>query len=182
MGDLTLLDVFVHPVEGFGTVLLGYNAILPTSTHRQLGLGEWQLGPAGAVLYKQIPKTLLGVFVTTQFSFQSDAQQVNVSPIIIRHLPDEWYVGWGDLFWTFDTNTGDYNMPLQARIGKVCKIGHQPVNIFVEPFYTPEGLRRGPASEWGVKLNVTLLFPDKKFKAPLGFLWGGHGTCSRCRR
>jgi hypothetical protein len=40
LGDLTLLDVGVHQVDGFGTVLLGYTAILPTSTDRQLGLGE----------------------------------------------------------------------------------------------------------------------------------------------
>ncbi len=40
MGDLTLLDAYVHPVENFGTLILGYNAIVPTATHAQLGLGE----------------------------------------------------------------------------------------------------------------------------------------------
>ena len=88
-----MLDAFVHPVENFGTLLLGYNAVLPTSTDPQLGVGEWQLGPAGGVLYKEIPDLLLGVLVTTQYSFQSDAQQINISPIIVKHLPDQWYVG-----------------------------------------------------------------------------------------
>jgi hypothetical protein len=85
LGDLTLLDAYVHPVENFGTLLFGYNAIVPTATHAQLGLSEWQLGPAAAILYKEIPKTLIGGLVTTQFSFQSDAQQIDVSPILIRH-------------------------------------------------------------------------------------------------
>ena len=95
LGDLTLLDVGVHQVEGFGTVLLGYTAILPTSTDRQLGLGEWQLGPAAAVLYKQIPKTLVGVVYQQPFSWESQAQQILIQPVIVRHLPNEWYVGWG---------------------------------------------------------------------------------------
>ncbi len=172
LGDLTLLDAFVHPVEGFGTILLGYTAMMPTSTNRQLGLGEWQIGPAVGVLYKQIPKTLLGFIYQQPFSFESDAQQVLVQPVIVRHLQNQWYIRWGDLNWVFNTETGDYNIPINVALGKVCKIGCQPVNIFVEPFYTPEGLRRGPASEWGVKLNVTFLFPEKKF----GPLLGGH-TC-----
>jgi hypothetical protein len=175
LGDLTLLDAYVHQVEGFGTVILGYTAILPTSTDRQLGLGEWQLGPAAAVLYKQIPKTLLGFIYQQPFSFESDAQQILIQPVLVRHLPNEWYIRWGELNWVFNTETGDYDIPLNVALGKVCKIGDHPVNIFVEPFYTPEGLRRGPASEWGVKLNVTFLFPDKKFGPLLGPLFGGGG-------
>jgi hypothetical protein len=35
------------------------------------------------------------------------------------------------------------------------------------PFYTPEGLRKGPGAEWGVKLSVTLLFPELKLNGPL---------------
>lgn len=174
LGDLTLLDAFVHPVEGFGTVLLGYTAILPTSTDPQLGLGEWQLGPAAAVLYKQIPKTLVGFIYQQPFSFQSDAQQVLFAPIFVRHLPCQWYIRWGDLNWVFNTETGDYNIPLNVALGKVGKLGDRPVNVFVQPFYTPEGLRSGPASEWGVKLNLTFLFPEKKF----GPLFGG-GCCRR---
>ena len=174
LGDLTLLDAYVHNVEGFGTVILGYTAILPTSTDRQLGLGEWQLGPAAGVLYKQIPKTLLGVVYQQPFSFESDAQQILIQPVLVRHLPNEWYIRWGELNFVFNTETGDYNIPLNIALGKVLKVGNQPINVFVEPFYTPEELRRGPASQWGVKLNVTFLFPDKKFGPLLGCLFDRH--------
>jgi len=171
LGDLTVLDVGVHPVEGFGTLLLGYTAVLPTATDAQLGLREWQLGPAAGVLYKEIPKTLIGFIYQQPFSLQGDAQQILIQPVIVRHLPDEWYIRWGELNFVIDTETGDYNIPLNIALGKVLKIGDHPVNIFVEPFYTPEGLRRGPASQWGVKLNVTFLFPDKKFGPLLGGLF-----------
>lgn len=168
LGDLTLLDAYVHNVEGFGTLIFGYTAILPTATHSQLGLREWQLGPAFAALYKEIPKTLLGFVYQQPFSMESEAQQVLIQPIFVRHLPDQWYVRWGELNWTINTETGDYNLPLNVAVGKVLKIGNQPINVFVQPFYTPEGMRQGPASEWGVKLNVTFLFPEKKFGRLLG--------------
>lgn len=177
LGDLTLLDVGIHPVEGFGNLLFGYTAILPTATHAQLGLQEFQLGPTAGVIYKQVPKTLLGVLYQQPFSFESSAQQILVQPIVVRQLPDEWYIRWGELNWIFNTETGDYNIPLNVALGKVVKVGELPINIFVEPFYTPEGLRRGPASQWGVKLNVTFLFPKKKLDPLLGGLFDRSRCC-----
>jgi hypothetical protein len=165
MGDLTILDAYLHPVEGFGVVALGYTLIAPTSTDPQLGLGEWQFGPSAVVVYKEIPKTILGFIYQQPFSLESDAQAVNLSIIAVRQLPDQWYVRWGEIFWTFNTKTGDYNIPLQFAIGKVLKLGDQPVNLFVEPFYTPDALHSGTGGDqWGVKLNCTFLFPDKRLK------------------
>lgn len=81
LGDLTLLDAFVHPVEGFGNLLFGYTAIFPTATDEQLGLQEWLLGPSAAVVYKEIPQTLLGIVYQQPFSLESDAQQVLIQPV-----------------------------------------------------------------------------------------------------
>ena len=178
LGDLTLLDAYVHPIENFGTLLLGYDIVFPTSTDSRLGLGEWQAGPVAAVINTTKPNTIRGALVQSQFSLESDVSSISVQPIFVKNLSDNWYVGWGTTFWTFDTSNGNYNMPINARIGKVTKLGNQPANIFVEPFYTPEGLRNGPAAEWGIKLNVTLLFPDKKFDALSGSLFSRHCGCS----
>lgn len=172
MGDLTVLDVYLREVEGFGTMGLGYTLLAPTSTHPQLGLGEWQFGPSAVVVYKEIPKTLLGFIYQQPFSLESDAQAVNLSVIAVRQLPDQWYVRWGEIFWKFNTETGDYNIPLQVAVGKVTKLGNHPVNLFVEPFYTPDELHSGTGGDqWGVKLNCTFLFPEKKLNPLLGFLW-----------
>ena len=164
LGDTTFLDVFVHPMEAMKTnVGLGYVAILPTATHPQLGLREWQVGPAIFAVTKVIPKWNLGAVVQAPISTQSDAYAIQMQPIAVRMLQDEWYVGWGDMLWTLDNQNGHYNMPINARVGKVFALGKHKLNIFVEPFYTPPGLRKGPADEWGVKLNVTFLFPEAKF-------------------
>lgn len=177
LGDLTVLDAYVHPVEGFGTVLFGYNVVCPTSTDTRLGLGEWQAGPIAAVINTSKPKTIRGTLVQSQFSMESDASSISVQPIFVKNLPEKWYVGWGTTFWTFDTSNGNYNMPINTRVGRVTKLGEQPVNIFLEPFYTPAGLRSGPASQWGVKLNITLLFPDKKSGPLLGSMFSGRCNC-----
>lgn len=170
LGDLTIIDIVVHPIEKLKTnVGVGYVAVAPTATDPQLGLREWQLGPSMFAITKVVPKWNLGALVQVPFSLQSDAYSVQMQPIAVRMLPDEWYVGWGDLLWTMDDQNGNYNLPINLRVGKICKIGDQPLNVFVMPFYTPDGLHRGPASKWGIKLSVTLLFPEMNLK---GLLFG----------
>lgn len=183
LGDLILLDAFVHNVEGFGTILAGYTAVLPTSTHPQLGLREWQIGPAVGFIYKEIPKTIIGVIYQHPFSLESEYQQISIQPVIVHHLSNDWYIRWGDINWTINTDTGDYNIPLNMAVGKVVKFGDRPVNIFVEPFYTPPGLQSGIGGDkWGVKLNVTFLYPEKKLKPLCGCLWRNkkNDSCDAC--
>jgi hypothetical protein len=168
LGNLALIDVVVHPIKSLKTnVGVGYIAVAPTATHPQLGLREWQLGPTIFAVSKVVPKWNLGALVEVPFSLESDAYAVQMQPIAVRLLPDEWYVGWGDLNWTMDDQNGNYNLPINLRVGKVCKVGDQPLNVFLMPFYTPNGLRKGPAAEWGVKLSVTFLFPEMKLNGPL---------------
>lgn len=168
LGDLTIIDIVVHPVKKLKTNFgIGYVAVAPTATDPQLGLREWQLGPSMFAITKVVPKWNLGALVQVPYSLESDAYSVGMQPIAVRMLPDEWYVGWGDLLWTLDDQNGNYNLPINLRVGKVCKVGNQPLNIFVMPFYTPDGLRKGPASEWGIKLSVTFLFPEMKLNGPL---------------
>jgi len=168
LGDLTLIDIVVHPLEKLKTNFgVGYIAILPTATDPQLGLREWQLGPSMFAVTKVIPKWNLGALVQVPLSMESDAYTVQMQPIVVRMLPDEWYVGLGDQEWILDDQDGNYNIPINFRVGKVCKVGDQPLNVFVMPFYTPDGLRKGPAAEWGVKLSVTFLFPEMKLNGAL---------------
>jgi hypothetical protein len=182
MGDLTILDVGIHPTS-WGNFLLGYTLIAPTSTDRQLGLQEWQLGPTAGLIYKKMPKTVLGFLIQAPLSLESQHSEIDLEIIAVRHLPCQTYIRWGDDFWTFNTDTGDYNMPIEIAYGKVVKKGifGLPNNIFVMPYYTPEGLHSGPGGDkWGVKLNVTFLFPEKKFGPLFGHLFdrcGGHCCC-----
>jgi hypothetical protein len=74
-------------------------------------------------------------------------------------LGEGWYTGWGDDLWSFNTESGNFDMPLQLRLGKVQKIGEHNYNLFVTGAYTPDELHKGPAPEWGIKLSISLLVP-----------------------
>jgi len=177
LGDLTLLDAYTHPIKHLKTnVGIGYVGIVPTATHPQLGLGEWQLGPAAYLVSTAVPKWVLGAIYQQPISLESCAYTVQVQPIATRLLPNQWYVGWGDALFTVDNQTGDYRYPINARVGKVIKLGQQPLNIFVQPSYTPEELYEGSSDEWSVKLSVSFLFP----KAKIGPLL--DSDCRRCPR
>lgn len=180
LGDTTIVDVFIHPSEALKTNFgIGYVGILPTRTHHTLGRGEWELGPSAVVISRAIPKWIFGALVEAPFSLESDAYSVQMQGIALRLLPNEWFIGWGDQIIKFDDQNGGYEIPLSLQVGKVVKVGDTPMKLFVEPIYTPEGLRSGPGgAEWGIKLNLTILFPEAKFNAPL---LGGHGRRHRCR-
>ncbi|GAF72274.1 unnamed protein product, partial [marine sediment metagenome] len=182
MGDFTILDVAIHPTS-WGNIAFGYSLIAPTSTDPQLGLQEWQFGPSLGLIYKKVPKTNLGLVAQVPFSLESDAQEVDVQVVAVRHLPNEWYLRWGDTFSTFNTATGAYNIPIQPAIGKVVKKGlfGLPNNIFLAGEYTPGDLHSGTGgSLWGIKLNVTLLMPEAKLNPLLGFLWGDDKHACHC--
>jgi hypothetical protein len=130
------------------------------------------------VISRAIPKWIVGGLVEVPFSLESDAYTVQMQGIALRLLPNEWFIGWGDQILRFDDRNGGYDIPLSLQFGKVAKVGGTPMKFFIEPIYTPEGLRSGPGGpKWGIKLNVTLLFPEAKLYAPL--LSGRGGHCCR---
>ena len=164
IGDLTYIDIFVHQTQKEGVIWgVGPIAVLPTSSNRQSGLGEWQLGPSFAVLDSSKKHWVLGALAEVPFSLESDAYSVLFQPVLTRLLSNDRYVGVGDLLWKFDDHNGNYNIPLSFRVGKVFKFGKQPINIFVQPQYTPVGLTSQPTAKYGIKLSVTLLLPGAEF-------------------
>ncbi len=142
---------------------VGPIAIFPTSSNRQTGLGEWQLGPSLAVLDSSKKNWVLGALAEVPFSLESDAYSVLFQPVFTRLLSNDRYVGVGDLLWKFDDQNGNYNIPLSFRVGKVFKFGKQPINIFFQPQYTPRGLTSQPTAKYGFKLSCTFLLPGAEF-------------------
>jgi hypothetical protein len=65
---------------------------------------------------------------------------------------------------TFDwKRDGHAEIPLNVRVGHVFKVGKQPMNAFVQPFYTIDHAGAG-SPDWGFKVNLTLLFPELKMQ------------------
>ena len=163
-GDLVLFDMFLPKRQKWGTWGWGPVAVFPTASNDRLGQGKYQLGPAFVLLYTAVPKWQLGFLIQNPISIAGDSDRdavstLNVQPIANRHFEGGWYAGIGDLPSTYEWLGGNYNIPINFKLGKITKIDKQPVNMFIQPFWTPKGMRKGPASEWGVKFNLTLLFP-----------------------
>ena len=59
--------------------------------------------------------------------------------------------------WTYDFEEDEFtSIPLGARLGKVFKIGKQPVNAFLQSWYNAAD----PGPNYAIKFNFTFLFPE----------------------
>jgi hypothetical protein len=159
LSDFVFISIFNHPTC-WGSWGIGPGFTAPTATRRELGEQSWKFSPTFAVVNTAIPTWQLGMLGVYNFPLDGKGtQSLQFQPLIVKQLGGGWYTGWGDDLWQFNTETGNFDMPLQLRLGKVHKICNQNYNIFVTGAYTPDDLRNGPAPEWGIKLSISLLIP-----------------------
>ena len=138
----------------------------PTATSDFTGAGKWQAGPGFIYINTATESLQWGIMGYQQWSFASagnsrdraGVSQLFFQPILTKHFKESWYVALPDLLWVVDFNNSTWSIPLGGRVGKVMKWGHLPVNLFVEPYYDVSS--NNPGNEWGVKVNITLLFPN----------------------
>jgi hypothetical protein len=171
LGDTIALNFAIWHIEDGpwkGMIGPGVAFTFPTASSDFLGQGKWQTGPGFVYVNTATPGLQWGGFLYQQWSYASsggDSARDEVSmlffqPIITKHFEKGWYVSLGDIPWSIDWNDdARWSLPLGVRVGRVTKLGNQPINVFVEPFYDISGNNKG--NEWGVKLSLTLLFPTK---------------------
>lgn len=164
VGDLQLLQVFLLPPSGpRGSWGVGPAFVFPTASSEKTGQGKMQAGVTAVAFFDRFDPWQFGVVTYNVTSYAGDSSRpdvntLSVQPIITYHLPKGWYVGWGDLNFTFNwENGGAATLPLSVLGGNVFKIGEQHIDLSFEPFYTP--IHDGPAPQWGFNLNWTFLFP-----------------------
>ncbi len=84
-------------------------------------------------------KWMYGGLVLAPFSLQSEAKSVSFQPILVRFLPDDWYVSNGFQVWNWQTSSGKFAMPLPLKLGRVFKhVKPHPLNISAQAAYTPD--------------------------------------------
>jgi len=139
LGDLTLIDFAVFPLNQ--SLLLGAGPLLvaPTATATSSGAGKWQAGLAGVVVSPQ-DWGLAAALVTYQHSFAGDtrhvAELVTFQPIVTYNLPQGFYLRSSGV-WTFDRGNHNSYVPVGLGAGKVWTYGAgNNINAFVEPQIT----------------------------------------------
>lgn len=162
-GDLNP-TFFLSPAKP-GKLIWGAGAavVLPTATNPFLGQGKWSMGPSVVVL-AQPGKWTVGALVNNVFSFAGQSSRPDVNQMVFQYfinynLKHGWYITWQPTLtanWEA-SNGGRWVVPFGGGVGRIMKLGFQPVNLTTQ-FYGnavhPEG-----GSPWGMRLQIAFLFP-----------------------
>jgi hypothetical protein len=118
---------------GFGPEL-----VFPTATEIQLGAGKWQAGPSVALIYTGVKNLTAGFVLQNPISFAGSphrpaVNQMVITPTFTFNLSQGWFIGMSDynLTWNWE-NGGAATIPLGVQVGKVVRIGKQPISLSVE--------------------------------------------------
>jgi hypothetical protein len=163
LGDINY-SAFLSPSE-VGKLIWGVGASLslPSASDDQLGTGKWSAGPTAVVL-TQPGWGSVGLLARQLWSFSGDEDRREVSqlllePFINYNLKNGWFLI-TDMIITanWEASSGnEWTVPLGAGLGRVFKVGNQPINSRLEAYYNVE--RPDGAPEWNLAFTIQFLFP-----------------------
>jgi hypothetical protein len=162
-GDLNP-SFFLSPAKAHKIIWgVGTAIALPTATNPVLGQGKWSMGPSVVVL-AQPGKWTIGGLVNNVWSFAGQSSRPDVNQMLFQYfinynLKKGYYITWQPILtanWEA-TNGGRWVVPFGGGVGRIMKLGFQPVNVAVQ-FYG-NAVHPAGASPWGMRLQIAFLFP-----------------------
>jgi hypothetical protein len=163
LGDINY-SVFLSPAKP-GKVIwgIGPSIAFPSATDDLLGTGKWSAGPTAVVLTQPKPWTL-GLLGRQIWSFAGDDDRAHVNQLLLEpfvnyNLEKGWFLV-SDMILTANWNQDAdqrWTVPLGGGIGKLFKIGKQPINSRLEAYYNV--VRPDAAPDWALRFTFQLLFP-----------------------
>lgn len=154
--DLAVLDAGHNLLFGIGPTF-----VFPTANEAVTGQGKWQAGPAAAAALTT-RRWLFGILAQNPISFagatnRPEANALFLQPFITYQLGQGWFLR-SEPQMIFDWQTNKQQLPIDAGIGRVFRIGGQYVNCFVEPAWNVSG--DGPAPRYAITFGFSLLYPN----------------------
>ena len=162
IGDITLTG-WVSPKEtGKWIWGVGGALVLPTATDDALGNDRWSVGPSVVVL--TMPgKWVIGSLVSNVWSVGGSGEQdVNFFSwqyFINYNLDNGWYLTSAPIItanWEADSKN-TWTVPFGGGVGKIFRIGKQPLNAQVSAYYNVEKPDSG--ADWQLRLQLQMMFP-----------------------
>jgi hypothetical protein len=162
LGDINYTGFFVPQSAGNFTWGVGPSILLPTATNTVLGTGKWSIGPAAVGLVTTGP-IVTGALVSQLWSFAGDSDRQDVSLLTVQpffnyNFAGGWYASTSPIITAnWQANSDQWTVPLGGGVGRVFKIGSQPVNASLQAYWNaikPEGV-----ADWTLRAQMTLLFP-----------------------
>ena len=137
--------------------------VLPTATNPELGQGKWSIGPS-VVLLAQPPHWTIGALINNVWSFAGQSQRPAVNQMLLQffinyNMKKGWFIAVQPIITAnWKASSGNvWTVPFGGGIGRIMKLGFQPVNIQVQ-FYRNAWYPTG-TSTWSMRLQIALLFP-----------------------
>lgn len=135
---------------------------LPTASDELLGQGKWGAGPTAVALWQGSGWTI-GVLANQVWSYAGDDDRPDVNatflqPFLAYTTADAWTFTLNTKS-TYNWETDEWSVPLNAEVSKLVKIRRQPISLFAGARYwavSPEDV--GPTG-WGVRAGIVFLFP-----------------------
>jgi len=163
LSDMTV-TAFLSPAQpgkwiwGAGPVFM-----VPTATKDVLGTEKWGAGPSAVVLSMSGP-WVYGALINQIWSFAGDSDRADVSRMLLQpflnyNMPNGWYLSSGPII-TADweaSSSNTWTIPLGGGLGKIFKVGKQPMNATIQGYYNVEKPSNGP--DWTLRLQLQMLFP-----------------------
>jgi hypothetical protein len=145
----------------------GPTFLLPTATDDNLGTGKLSMGPA-VVLLVQPGKWTFGTLVSNVFSVAGSSTRADVNSGSLQYFVN--YNLKKGYFLTFqpiitanwEASSGNvWTVPFGGGIGRIMKLGNQPVNVGIQAYYNAKRPETVPSPTWQLKLQFSLLYPKK---------------------
>ena len=163
LGNITYQGFFSPADPGAVIWGVGPALILPTNTDDSLGADVWSAGISTLVL--AMPgKWVVGALAQNTWSFakrggEPDQNSFLFQPIVNYNLEDGWYLSSVPVITAnWEADSGDkWTVPVGGGVGRLFRIGNQPIDIRLAAFYNVERPQFGP--RWTGQLTVKLLFP-----------------------
>ncbi len=161
IGDITF-TAFLSPKGGGLIWGAGLAILIPTATDDHLGLDTWAAGPSAVALTMKGP-WVIGSLVSQIWdiggSGDVDISLFTLQPFINYNMEGGLYLTTSPLITAnWEADSGDkWTVPLGGGVGKIFRIGEQPVNAQASAYYNIETPDNG--AEWQLRLQLQFLFP-----------------------
>ena len=164
LGDSTFTAFFSPKGTGKLTWGVGPVVLLPTSTEDELGVGEWGAG-ISAVALGMPGNWVVGSLLSNVWSGENDdGDKVNLFTwqyFINYNIPDSnglYLTSAPIITANWEAESGNqWTVPFGGGVGKIFKIGNQPVNGQASAYYNVEKPEFG--ADWQLRLQLQFLFP-----------------------
>lgn len=162
LGDTTF-TAFLSPANS-GNLIWGVGPVLllPTATDDKLGADKWGAG-ASAVVLAMPGNWVVGSLFSNVWSVGGSGEQdINLFTwqyFVNYNLADSWYLTTAPIItanWEADSDNR-WTVPIGGGVGKIFRIGAQPVNAQVSAYKNVESPELG--ADWQLRLQLQFLFP-----------------------